>query len=131
MTVFRSFTDFFSIGLSAACAIHCLIWPILAIIFPLIPAFQQDGENFHFSILLFAIPSSVVAMTMGCRLHKTYSFFLIAFIGLLFLSAGPLLGIEQILFFNEKMITVFGACLLVFAHYRNFKACNTSKQCSS
>ena len=72
MTVFRSFTDFFSIGLSAACAVHCLIWPILAIIFPLIPAFQQDGENFHFSILLFAIPSSVVAMTMGCRLHKTY-----------------------------------------------------------
>ena len=102
MIVFRSFTDFFSIGLSAACAIHCLIWPILAIVFPLIPAFQQDGENFHFWILLFAIPSSVVAMTMGCRLHKTFSFFLVAFIGLVFLSAGPLLGIEKVGFLTKR-----------------------------
>ena len=130
MTIFRSFTDFFSMGLSAACAIHCLVWPVLAIIFPLIPAFQQDGENFHFSILLFAIPSSVVAMTMGFRLHKTYSFFVVAFFGLFFISAGPLFGIEEIGFLNEKIITVFGACLLVFAHYRNFKACNSAQQCS-
>ena len=130
MTIFRSFTDFFSMGLSAACAIHCLAWPLLAIIFPLIPAFQQDGENFHFSILLFAIPSSVVAMTMGCRLHKTYSFFIVAFFGLFLISAGPLFGIEEIGFLNEKIITVFGACLLVFAHYRNFKACNSAQRCS-
>ena len=131
MTVIRSFTDFFSMGLSAVCAIHCLAWPFLAIIFPLIPAFQQDGENFHFAILLFAIPSSVIAMTMGCRFHKTYSFFILAFLGLVLLSAGPLLGIEHVGFFDEKMITLCGATLLVIAHYRNYKACKNSLECSS
>ena len=75
-------TDKLAIGLSLGCAIHCLSLPILLALLPSMTALQLDNEAFHFWMLVAVIPTSVYALTLGCKQHKRYRLLILGFIGL-------------------------------------------------
>ena len=73
MKTVQEYTDKFAIGLSMLCAIHCLLLPLLLIALPSISALQLQNEAFHFWMLATVIPTSLYALTIGCKKTPTLS----------------------------------------------------------
>jgi hypothetical protein len=116
--------DRFAIGLSVLCAIHCLAVPVLLILFPSIMAsFHLDDHIFHELLLWFAIPSSAIAVFLGCKRHKDRRVFILAGFGLGLLTAAALLGHDVLGEMGEKIATLFAVSILALAHIRNYSLC--------
>ena len=122
MKTFQLITDRLAIALSLACVIHCLALPIILIAVPSIVAVYLDSEYFHMWMVLAAIPTSIYALTLGCKEHKRNEFIVIAAIGLIFLLSALFLGEAA-----EQPLTVAGASFLSLAHWLNYRLCGTSK----
>jgi len=74
------------------------------------------------------IPTSLVALSLGCRLHKSWLVFLLGAAGMSILVltaffAHDFLG-EQL----EKVATILGAILIAASHAQNFSLCRR-KEC--
>lgn len=63
----QSIMDKFAIGLSLACAIHCIVLPVLLVMLPSLAALQLDDEAFHIWMVAAVLPSSIYALSMGCK----------------------------------------------------------------
>ncbi len=130
MKTLQNYTDRAAISLSFLCLAHCLILPLLLVILPSLTVLNLDNEMFHLGMVVFVIPTSLYALTLGCRKHQHYQLLAIGFLGLTFLL-GAVLGEEQIGEFGEKTLTVIGSVLIAFGHYRNFRLCQHKEDCSS
>ena len=122
--------DRFAIGLSALCVAHCLFMPLLLLALPSLTASILGGETMHLWLVYTVIPSSVFALSMGCKLHQRGVFMIIGLLGLSLLVVGlavETLGLDHIW---EKVFTVSGALVIAFAHVRNFQQCRESKKCN-
>lgn len=121
----QAFTDKLAISLSLLCALHCLVFPLALIWLPSIAALQLDGESFHIWMLMAVVPTSVYALTMGCKQHKRYQLLIFGVIGLAFLLSAVLLDEELIGHSGEKWLTVIGASIIAIGHFLNFRLCRT------
>jgi len=118
------FFDKFAIGLSALCAIHCLALPVLVLAFPtLLAAFQVDDHFFHEVLVWLVIPSSSIAVFLGCKHHKNLVVLVLAIIGMTGLVATAVFGHDALGETGEKVATLFSVSLLAYAHWRNYSLC--------
>ena len=126
----QAFTDKMAMSLSLLCALHCLVSPLIIVMLPSLAALQFDGEAFHVWMVLAVIPTSVYALTMGCKQHKRYRLLGLGLFGLLFLLSAVLLGEDLISDFWEKALTVIGAATIALGHYRNYRLCQHQEFCA-
>lgn len=125
----QEITDKFAIGLSMLCTIHCLLVPILLVLLPSLGALQLDNEAFHTWMLIGVIPTSLYALTMGCKTHGRYLLLVLGGAGLILLTLAAVLGHEIVGEYGEKVLTVMGTTLVVLAHLSNFRHCKKQKEC--
>ena len=78
----QAITDKMAIGLSVACAIHCLFLPVVILMLPSIAALNLDNEAFHLWMVIAVIPCSIYALSLGCKEHSRYQFISWGFTGL-------------------------------------------------
>lgn len=125
-------TDKLAIGLSLACAIHCLALPVLLALLPSMAALQLDNEAFHLWMIAAVLPSSVYALSIGCKQHKRYQLFFLGAIGLTLLVLALVLGEDLIGEDGEKILTVAGASFVALGHWLNFRLCHAQnhKDCA-
>lgn len=121
-------TDKLAISLSFLCAVHCLAFPLIVATLPALSSLQFDGEAFHFWMVLIVIPTSVYALTLGCRKHKHYRLIVVGGCGLVLMVAAILFGKNLLGELGEKGLTLIGAGLLALGHYRNFRLCQRSTE---
>ena len=126
----RALTDKTAIGLSLLCALHCLASPLIIVMLPSLAALQLDGEAFHAWMVLAVIPTSVYALSIGCKQHKRYRLLVMGLVGLLFLLSAVLPGEGVISEFWEKALTVTGAAIIALGHYRNYRLCRHEEYCA-
>ena len=119
----QMFTDKMAMSLSLLCAIHCLASPMIIVMLPSLAALQFDDEAFHVWMVLAVIPTSVYALTMGCKQHKRYRLLILGLFGLLFLLSAVLPGEDIIGQFWEKALTVTGTTIIALGHYWNYRLC--------
>lgn len=62
--------DTVAIGLAALCAVHCLLTPVLVIFLPIIATSFFVHTDFHLWMILLVLPTTGLAIFMGCRKHK-------------------------------------------------------------
>ena len=62
--------DSLAISMSAICAIHCLLTPLLVILFPILTTTFWVHQDFHLWMLFFVLPTTSLAVFLGCRKHK-------------------------------------------------------------
>lgn len=118
--------DRFAIGLSVLCAIHCLFVPVLLLLFPsVIATLQLDNHFFHELLVWLVIPTSIVAVFLGCKRHKNVAVLTLAGIGMLSLVATAMFGHAVLGEVGEKIATLFAASILAYAHWRNYVMCRT------
>ncbi len=127
MKIQQAVTDKMAIGLSVACAIHCLVLPLLILMLPSITALKLDNEAFHPCMVGAVIPSSIYALFLGCKEHNRRQLVFLTFIGLAMLLLALLLGEERIGEAGEKIMTVAGAALIALGHWLNFRLCRTNE----
>ena len=116
-------------GLSSLCMLHCLALPALLAIYPSALAVALTDELFHTTMVFLAIPVSAIALSLGCREHKSYQILVVGFTGLLILVASATLGHDLAGEIGEKVLTVVGALLVFGSHLINFRMCRQAKHC--
>lgn len=112
-----------AIGLSLVCVIHCLLTPVAIAMIPALGATFLEDETFHYAVLFLVLPTSLFALTLGCRKHRSFDILIIGLFGLLVLFLVPILGEEATGELGKKILTVAGAAIIAYAHVRNFTLC--------
>ena len=123
MKVTQEYSDKTAISLSLVCLAHCLLVPILLVMFSGYVTLVYNNELIHYLLLLLAIPVSLYALIRGMRNHSKFSFFVIGLIGIITLVFAITIGTVIWGEFGEKLFTAIGASIIVFAHYKNYKLC--------
>ena len=117
--------DKVAVGLSLACTAHCLLTPIAIAMLPALGATFLEDERFHYAILFLVLPTSLLALGLGCRKHRRPEIVVMGLIGLLMLFLILIIGEETIGESGEKISTVVGTAIIAFAHIRNYSLCQS------
>lgn len=139
--------DSLAISMSVICAIHCLLTPLLVILFPILTTTFWIHQDFHLWMLLFVLPTTSLAVFLGCRKHKDKIVIGLGAIGLACLFAVSLYESFSYTYQlqehgsaclhclsdgskNHFSITtcanIIGGILLASAHVRNYRLCRSS-----
>ncbi len=124
MKSIQVFTDKLSIGLSMLCVIHCLVLPFMLVLVPSWIAVQLGNEAFHAWMVFAVLPTSIYALTSGCKKHKDYRLIALGICGLLLLVLAVMIGEHLLGHLGEKLMTLTGATLLAISHFWNFRLCH-------
>ncbi len=128
--------DKFAILLSGACLVHCLITPILVTALPIVSSSTMVEDLLFHQLMLWAVlPTSFIALFLGCRKHKQLAIAGTGVLGLSILVAVAFFGHDWFGITGEKIATTIGGLILALSHYLNYRACQTTtcedKNCST
>lgn len=124
----QALSDKLAIGLSLMCVIHCLALPFALVLIPSMAALSLDNEAFHLWMVIAVIPTSVYALTLGCKTHKRYRLLALGGFGLLLLVTALILGVESIGEMGEKSLTLLGAIFVALGHWLNYQHCQSASR---
>lgn len=115
--------DGFAVAISTLCLLHCLALPVALTLLPALGTTWLADERLHLWLLLFVLPSSSVALGLGCRRHRSIAVAGRGAAGLTLLAAtallvGPAWGEAA-----ERILTAVAACLVASAHVGNYRLC--------
>ncbi len=94
-------------------------------LFPVIGSVLFFEEIFHDLLLFLIIPSSSLAVLIGCRRHKDVAVFLLVALGLSLLIIGIFVAGES----RETILALIGSLMMAVGHIRNFRLCNKADCC--
>jgi len=117
------FFDGLAIVLSGTCMLHCLALPILVTVFPIVQGSLLEEQYFHLIMLLLILPTSLIALTVGCRKHKDRLTIALGAMGLTVLTITALFGHDLFGLTGERITTSIGGVVLAAAHIRNYLSC--------
>ena len=106
-----------------ACAVHCLALPLLLVAVPTLAGSLLLDESFHLWMLMAVLPTSLIALTLGCRKHRNPSALTIAVPGLLLLAFAAFFGHDLLGEIGEKIVSLLAAAMIAFSHLKNYRLC--------
>ena len=109
--------DGLAISLSAACAVHCLVLPVLLALLPALSEWLDLPESVHLRLLLCALPVSLFVLGSASLRDRDGRTALLIGLGGLTLMGSALLAPSE---GAETALTLAGASLLALAHIRNW-----------
>ena len=119
--------DKVAVSTSAICALHCLLLPLMAGLFPALSATIFGQEAFHVWLLWLVIPLSIVSLFLGCRVHKDPFVAVLGLAGLGTLIAAATLGHDGLGEAGERVATLIGASFIAASHLRNYSLCRRAE----
>ncbi len=123
MQQLQSRADIFAIGLSVGCMIHCLALPLIVALLPALPLGMLEDEQFHRWLLVAILPTSFVALFMGCRKHRQVQVVALGAAGLALLVWAAIFGHDLLGELGEKAVTTVGAVIIAASHILNQRFC--------
>jgi len=121
--------DKISIALSALCAVHCLVLPVLAGILPALAAATASHAHFHVLMLLLVIPLSGLALGAGWLRHRDAIVLTLGLCGMGLMIFAATVGHDLLGHDGERWATLAGSFILATGHFRNFRRCRPSDGC--
>ena len=128
--------DGVAMSLAGVCGIHCLLMPVLLITFPLLGSSLFTHGAFHQWMLVAVLPTTALAILLGCRRHKDFWVLLLSLGGfaLLCFAAfghghshhGSEFSAEWLT--HESSLTSLGGLIMVSGHLRNFLLCRKANK---
>ena len=119
MKLTQTTADKLAIGLSLMCTVHCFATPVILALLPSLAVLHINAEQFHLWILAVVLPTSLLALNLGCKKHKRTRYMACGVVGLAFLIIAVLLGQEE----AEKALTLIGSAFIALAHWFNYQQC--------
>ena len=108
---------------SFACALHCLLVPVLLVSGTVLPVGFFLEEGFHLAMLWLVLPAGIVAFAFGCWRHKDRLVLVLGFSGLALILAAATVLHPIVGEVGERGLTVAAGAMLITAHVRNFRLC--------
>ncbi len=124
-TTTTAFLDRAAIGLSALCMLHCLTVPAAVVLLPSLVSLPIADEHFHLALVFIVIPTSLIALCLGCRRHRHVRVLAWGVSGVAVLVFAATLGHDVFGSTAERVMTVIGASLVVIGHVMNFRLCRS------
>ena len=121
--------DKISIGLSALCAVHCLVLPVVAGVLPALTAVTASHSHFHLLMLIVVIPLSGLALGAGWLRHRDRNVLAHGVCGMGLMMLAVTLGHDLLGDAGERWATLAGTFLLAAGHLRNFRQCRPADGC--
>jgi hypothetical protein len=118
-----------AICFSSLCILHCLLLPLLLVIYPIGIVVTLSDEMFHQIMVSVALPLSLVSLYVGYGHHKRSQLVLFGGIGLVTLTLPLVVPHELISESGETCLTVSGAVILCMTHIGNFRLCTADQAC--
>ena len=136
--------DSLAISMSMICAVHCLLTPVLIALLPIISTTFWVHENFHLWMVFLVVPTTSLAVFMGCRQHRDKFVAILSMVGLCCvvgvaiyqysLFAGQAAAVCEIctacvpeesgsLVNATTIFNSSGGLFLACAHFRNYRLC--------
>jgi hypothetical protein len=115
--------DGMAVAMSVVCIVHCLMTPVLVTLFPIVAGTVLADHQFHAFLLILIVPTSAVALYLGCRRHRNGLVFSLGLSGMIILAVVAFSGPEGLTVTGEKIATGFGGIILASAHILNFRRC--------
>ncbi|MDJ0838149.1 MAG: MerC domain-containing protein [Acidobacteriota bacterium] len=107
-------------GLSGICLAHCLLLPMVGLLFAgRLPA-GWNNEFIHAALLFSVLPVALITLGMGYRQHGKRRVITMGTIGMAAMIAGFLLA-ETWGESAEKTLTLTGGLILALAHLQNYR----------
>ncbi|MBD3647244.1 MAG: MerC domain-containing protein, partial [Pseudomonadales bacterium] len=97
--------------------------PIMLTLFPILQGSLLEEAYFHVVMLFVVLPTSFVALTIGCRRHKDILTIAMGITGLSVLTATALFGHDWFGLGVERIMTTLGGVILAAGHIRNWLCC--------
>ncbi len=114
---------------SSICGVHCILTPVLLVLFPYASIAFIHGEFFEWGFILFSLILASFALFQGFLVHKKFIPFILAFTGFFTFIVVKLLSGSKHESFSSAIIFVIAGSLICFSHYINHKHCKHSKCC--
>ena len=115
--------DRVAVGLSGLCALHCLVTPLGIVFFPILAASFGSDERFHLGFAMLVLPSSALALVLGCRRHRDAGVLGLGVIGLVTLLLLAAWGHAIFGEIWERVATAGASTVVAIAHVRNYRLC--------
>ena len=113
--------DRVGIACSSACAIHCLLLPIIAFASPSLSALS-DNEWIHLGLLCAVVPVALFSFIRSKKVHAHQAPLVLGSLGIVVLISAVLLESLHIeIPYLEKGLTALGSLALVIGHIKNTK----------
>ena len=106
-----------------ACALHCLLVPVLLVGGTVLPVGFFLEEGFHLAMLWLVLPAGIVAFAFGCWRHKDRLVLGLGLSGLVLILAAATVLHPIVGEVGERGLTVAAGAMLITAHVRNFRLC--------
>lgn len=104
---------------SGACAVHCLLLPVVAYSSPVISNYLKN-EWIHIGLLVALLPIACIAFLKSKKIHRKSLPLILGTIGIAILfSAITLEAIHIEIQYLEKALTAVGSILLITGHLFN------------
>ncbi len=117
-------SDKVSIGISALCLLHCLLFPSFMVLLSSFISVSLNSELIHYMLLFLVVPVSSFALIVGLNNHKNSFIFFIGLLGLAILVSALLIELPITIISGEILLTIIGSILITFSHYKNYKLCD-------
>lgn len=118
--------DKLAILMSGVCLVHCLLAPILMTLLPIFStSILLDDSLFHTLMLWLILPTSIIALFLGCRKHRQWQIASTGALGILILISVAFAGHDLFGHTGEKIATSIGGIILAFSHFLNYRACQS------
>jgi drug/metabolite transporter (DMT)-like permease len=127
MKQLQTIADKTAISLSFICTLHCLAVPFAVALLPTFATINLEGDAFHLWMLIAVIPTSLLALSMGCKKHRDYRVLLLGITGLSLLILAAFFDHDLLGESAETAVTVLGACIIVAGHLLNHRLCEHSR----
>jgi len=124
-----SVLDRSAIGLSVLCLLHCIAVPVAFVVSFSFPALWMVDERFHQFLVFLVLPTSFLALALGCKKHRTWVVAAWGICGITLLLVAALFGHDWVGESGEKLLTGIGSILVVIGHVLNYRLCR-SNACS-
>ena len=125
----RIILDRLGIFCSGACALHCLMVPIIVLASPTLASYFEN-EWVHVGMILLIIPIAGISFYSGKKLHGCIRPMKFGFLGIGFLVL--VICFERVLGLEvrglEIILTMVGGTFLIIAHFSNIKYLNCCQQ---
>ena len=115
--------DKVAIGFSAICALHCILLPVALIFLPALSTTFLGSEDFHKALPYFVVPSSTIALFLGCKMHGKNHVYVYGAVGIGALLIASFFGHDLFGESGEKLLTLLGAGIISLGHIKNQKLC--------
>lgn len=116
--------DKFAVLLSGVCLFHCLLAPVGLTLLPILPIhLLVEDVLFHQFMLWLVLPTSIVALFIGCRKHRDWLILSTGFVGITALAVAASVGHDVLTPTQERLTSSVAAIILAVSHYLNFRAC--------